>query len=62
MNILQINSDVAGGSTARIATDLSKILVNEGHQSSIAFGRGESIEDLELIRIGGKLDVTAHVL
>ncbi|MHB8056657.1 MAG: glycosyltransferase [Desulfuromonadaceae bacterium] len=61
MNILQINSVCGIGSTGRIATDLHAILVSQGQQSTIAFGRDTAKKCEQTIRIGSKLDNYQHV-
>lgn len=63
MKILQINSVCGVGSTGRIATDIHKILVEAGHESYIAYGRGEArgIDEKFTIKIGSKLDNYCHV-
>lgn len=62
MKVLQINSVCGVGSTGRIATDLHKSLVDKGHESIIAFGRGEPLNCDNAIRIGTRLDNYTHVL
>ncbi len=62
MKILQINSVCAAGSTGRITADLSNILTQQGHDSTIAFGRGNAPQSIKSIRIGNDLDNYAHVL
>ena len=61
MKILQINSVCGVGSTGRIATDLYKVLEEQGHQCKIAYGRGEAPEGIDSIKIGSKLDNYTHV-
>lgn len=61
MKVLQINSVCGIGSTGRIASDLHKTLLSKGHESYIAFGRGEAIDCDNTIRIGSKLDNYWHV-
>jgi glycosyltransferase involved in cell wall biosynthesis len=61
MNILQINSVCGIGSTGRIATDLHAILLSQGQQSTIAFGRDASRSCDQTIRIGRKFDNYLHV-
>ena len=41
MKVLQINTVCGRGSTGRIATDIHKLLLEQGHESVIAF---ESLE------------------
>ncbi|MFD1020175.1 glycosyltransferase [Thalassobacillus hwangdonensis] len=61
MKVLQINSVCGVGSTGRIATDIHKILVEQGHDSYIAYGRGDAVNCENAIRIGSKLDNYYHV-
>lgn len=60
MRILQINSVCGTGSTGRIATDFHKILIEKGHKSYIAFGRGTPKNCDTSIKIGSKLDNYTH--
>ena len=62
MKILQINTTVNSGSTGRIAEDIGKTLISTGHESYIAFGRGNQKSVSKLIKIGNKLDFYLHVL
>ena len=62
MNILQINSVCGIGSTGRIATDLHGILESRGHQSTVAFGRGDAQNCASTIRIGSRTDNYLHAL
>jgi len=62
MNILQVNSVCGVGSTGRIATDLHAILESRGHQSTVAFGRGDARNCSNTIRIGNQIDNYLHVL
>jgi glycosyltransferase involved in cell wall biosynthesis len=61
MNILQINSVCGIGSTGRIATDLHSLLISQGQQTTIAFGRDAARNCEQTIRIGSKLDNYLHV-
>lgn len=61
MKILQINSVCGVGSTGRIATDLYKILEEQGHECKIAYGRGTAPEGIDSIKIGSNLDNYIHV-
>ncbi|WOK05365.1 glycosyltransferase [Imperialibacter roseus] len=62
MKVLQINSSVNSGSTGRIAEEIGNTLLNEGHQSVIAYGRAGMPSASQSIRIGGQLDIIEHVL
>lgn len=61
MKVLQINSVCGVGSTGRIATDIHHALIEQGHESFIAFGRGEAKNCDTAIRIGNDFDVYSHV-
>ena len=62
MKVLQINSVCGIGSTGRIATDIHNILIEQGHESYIAYGREIAKNCDTAIRIGNKYDNYAHVL
>ena len=61
MKVLQINSVCGIGSTGRIATDIHKVLIEQGHESYIAYGRGLPKNCDNAIRIGSKFGIYAHV-
>ncbi len=61
MRVLQINSVCGVGSTGRIATDLYKVLEEQGHECLIAYGRGTAPEGINSYRIGTNLDNYLHV-
>ena len=61
MKVLQINSVCGYGSTGRIATDIYKILQEQGHESLIAYGRGTAPEGINSIKIGTNFDNYMHV-
>lgn len=61
MKILQINSVCGIGSTGRIATDIHNILVEQGHESYIAYGRDLPKNCDNAIKIGTKIDNYTHV-
>ena len=62
MKILQINTTVNSGSTGRIAEDIGQVLLANGHQSYIAYGRGDRPSQSKLIKIGTKFDFYIHGL
>lgn len=62
MKILQINTNVNSGSTGRIAEDIGKLLIKNGHESYIAYGRGSRPSESELLKIGNDFDIYAHGL
>lgn len=61
MRVLQINSVCGIGSTGRIATDIHYILIEQGHESYIAYGRDLPKNCDNTIKIGNKKDIYAHV-
>jgi glycosyltransferase involved in cell wall biosynthesis len=62
LRVLQINTGVNTGSTGRIAEDIGKLLLEKGHESYIAYGRGSRPSASRLIRIGKDIDVYLHGL
>ncbi|MDU1414423.1 MAG: glycosyltransferase [Clostridium sp.] len=61
MKVLQINSVCGTGSTGRIAVDLYKTLVENGHESMIAFGRNTALGNVNNVKIGSNVDNYIHV-
>lgn len=61
MKVLQINSVCGTGSTGRIATDIHHILMEQGHESYIAYGRRKTRDCENSVKIGGVLDNYIHV-
>lgn len=61
MKVLQINSVCGVGSTGRIATDIHQILIEQKHESYIAYGRDLPKNCDTAIKIGTKMDNYAHV-
>lgn len=60
MKVLQINSVANTGSTGRIAEEIGNTLIDHGHQSYIAYGRGKAKSSSKLIKIGEERDVYMH--
>lgn len=60
MKILQINTTVNTGSTGRITEDIGKLFISNGHESYIAFGRGDNFSNSVNIKIGSQIDVIKH--
>jgi putative colanic acid biosynthesis glycosyltransferase len=60
MRILQINVTVNSGSTGRIAEEIGNVLLENKHESYIAYGRGSSKSNSQLVRIGNTLDNFIH--
>lgn len=62
MKVIQINTAVNTGSTGRIAEDIGRVFKAEGHESYIAYGRGNRPSQSKLIRIGHQMDIINHGL
>jgi glycosyltransferase involved in cell wall biosynthesis len=62
MKILQINSVVNSTSTGRIAEDIGRVLLANGNESYIAFGKGNRPSASKLTRIGNNFTVATHVV
>ncbi|APQ18503.1 glycosyltransferase [Maribacter hydrothermalis] len=61
--ILQINTTVGYASPGKIANDIGDLLLEDGFESYIAYGREpESKSNSKVIRIGNNIDNYAHVL
>lgn len=60
MRVLQINATVNSGSTGRIAEDIGLVLMNVGHESYIAYGRGNQPSKSNKIKIGNQWDTNWH--
>ena len=61
VRILQINSVCGVGSTGRIMLDIHNLLLRNGHESYMAYGR-EAVESCNnTIKIGNKIDIYMHV-
>lgn len=61
MRVLLINSVCGHGSTGKICTDIYDLLVKEGHECCIAYGRNEAAKGYKTIKIGNKVDNYLHV-
>lgn len=62
MKLLQLNTTVNSGSTGRITEDIGQVMLANGHESYIAYGRGNRPSQSKLIKVGGQLDVLWHGL
>ncbi len=51
MNILQINTVYPGGSTGQITRNLHRALLQDGHKSTVIYGRGSDTDLPEAVRI-----------
>jgi len=64
MKILQINSQIGSGSVGRIVLDLHDMLVQQGDECRIAYGRGknQSVVESDCYKIGNMMEVCTHTL
>lgn len=60
MKILQINSVINSGSTGRIAEDIGRVLIENGYESYIAFGRNDANSASYKMKIGNKMGIYFH--
>ncbi len=60
--LLQINVTANWGSTGKITEDIGNLAIRNGWESHIAYGRGKSISNSKLIRVGNELDRFIHAL
>ena len=60
MKVLQINVTANSGSTGKIAEQIGRLVMAEGWQSIIAYGRYANPSESNLIRIGTKFDLIEH--
>ena len=62
MKVLQINVCVNTSSTGKITEEIGKLLIENGHESYIAYGRTNRGSVSQLIKIGNRFDVLMHVM
>jgi glycosyltransferase involved in cell wall biosynthesis len=62
VKVLQVNTVCGTGSTGRIALDIHNILIEQEHESKIAYGRREANNCKDTIKIGNKFDFYTHAL
>lgn len=60
MRILQINTIANSGSTGRIAEEIGNVLMKHGHESYMAYGRGNRPSKSKRIKIGTPKDIYQH--
>lgn len=60
--LLQINVTANWGSTGRIAEDIGNLVIENGWDSWIAYGRGNPQSRSKLIRIGNDCDMKIHAI
>ena len=61
MKVLQINSVCGYGSTGKICTDIYDLLIEQGHDCCIAYGRNSAPQGYKTIKIGNRWDNYFHV-
>lgn len=62
MKVLQINQYCGFGSTGKIVLDIADLVIANGDECRIAYGRYEAPESYETYKIGGKFNNYEHVL
>ncbi len=62
MRVLQINVVCGAGSTGRIANQIGDVLINNGSESFIAFGRGECNSLSSTYKIGNKFSISWNAM
>ena len=60
MRVLQINSVYKRGSTGKIIHDLHTYFLENGHESAIAYGRGDKVDEADIYRFAPVWEVYAH--
>lgn len=61
MKVLQINSVCGYGSTGKICTDIYDLLIEQGHDCCIVYGRNSAPQGYKTIKIGNRWDNYFHV-
>lgn len=62
LTLLQINTVINSGSTGHIAEELGKLVIQNGWESYIAYGRNTRPSFSKTIKIGSKISIYFHVL
>lgn len=62
MKVVQINSVCGIYSTGRIASDIHKLLIENGHESKIAYGRMTPQNCSDTVRIGSNIDFYLNII
>ena len=58
--LLQINATANWGSTGRIAEEIGKLVINQGWESYIAYGRHSNPSASQLVKVGCSFEVYEH--
>lgn len=61
MKVLQINTVCGRGSTGRIVADIHNLLPKRGHVGKVVYGRYQSPENIDAIKIGSSASTLYHV-
>ncbi|HPM03310.1 MAG TPA: glycosyl transferase, partial [Candidatus Cloacimonadota bacterium] len=62
MRILQINTSANTSAPGRIASEIGYLLMDNGHESFIAYGRTSREEKSSVIKITNIKDISFHIL
>lgn len=62
MKVVQINTVCGTGSTGKIAADICRIGKKSSYEMYVAYGRGNSPQDINGFKIGNRIDFLSHVL
>lgn len=62
MKVYQINVVCGSGSTGRIAADLANTIQKYGGKSRIAYGRGDSPDGIDAVKVSSRLDLYLHAM
>lgn len=61
MKVFSINSICCRGSTGAIASGITRLLIQNGQDGVVAYGRDPGRDDVPTVRIGNNTDLYAHV-
>ena len=61
MKVLLLDVNAAGSSTGKIVSDLASVLRNTGHEVKVCYGRGDSKDDADTVKIANGIEVLSHV-
>ena len=62
MKVLRITTEINRSSIGRTTEQIGRMVINEGWESYIAWGRTDGTSDSHKIHIGNRLSVLFHVL
>ncbi|MFW3361842.1 glycosyltransferase [Aerococcus viridans] len=61
MKILQINSTYLQGSTGKIVSDIHQLLLENGHESYVIYGRGKKREEKNIYKVSNYLEIFGDI-